>query len=294
MNKTADHKTRSTTAARPANKTFNVNESTSSFFDSENETISRSPFFAQAKLTVGKSNDPSEKEADAAADKALNYFTRPSTVQAKTAESPLHNNISPVNGLISRAPGELLTRKEEEGEEELQQEKVQRKPIFESAADPLNGEELLHRKSSGNDAAIPGDLDSRLAQSKGSGQSLPDPVRSPMEQAFNADFSGVRTHTGTDAVQMSSDLGAQAFTHGNDIYFNEGKYDTNSKEGQHLIAHELTHTVQQGAAPVQKKSLQKNNDLVQAKNEAPLTTAAPREFTSLTTPDFSPSKAVDE
>ncbi len=47
---------------------------------------------------------------------------------------------------------------------------------------------------------------------------------------------------------MSSALGAQAFTHGNDIYFNDGKYQPESSKGKHLLAHELTHTVQQGAA----------------------------------------------
>ena len=47
---------------------------------------------------------------------------------------------------------------------------------------------------------------------------------------------------------MNQDLNAQAFTHGSDVYFNSGKYDTGSSEGQKLLAHELTHVVQQGAA----------------------------------------------
>ncbi len=67
-----------------------------------------------------------------------------------------------------------------------------------------------------------------------------------MESTFGAGFGGVKVHTDTQAVQMNKDLNAQAFTHGSDIYFNEGKYDDNSSEGQHLLAHELTHVVQQG------------------------------------------------
>jgi hypothetical protein len=67
-----------------------------------------------------------------------------------------------------------------------------------------------------------------------------------MESAFGADFSGVRVHTGSEAVQMSQDLNAHAFTHGSDVYFNSGKYSPSTTEGGRLLAHELTHTVQQG------------------------------------------------
>jgi len=72
-----------------------------------------------------------------------------------------------------------------------------------------------------------------------------------MESGFGADFSDVKIHTDTNAVQMSQELGAQAFTNGNDVYFNKGKYNPDSREGKHLLAHELTHTIQQTGA-VQK------------------------------------------
>lgn len=116
-------------------------------------------------------------------------------------------------------------------------------------------EETIQKKENNNGGSVAASLESRLAASGGSGSSLPDPVRSDMGQAIGADFSNVRIHTGSEAVQMSKELNAQAFTHGNDIYFNEGKYDTASKSGQHLLAHELTHTVQQNAAGVQKKAV---------------------------------------
>lgn len=69
-----------------------------------------------------------------------------------------------------------------------------------------------------------------------------------METGFSADFSGVRIHQGADAVAMNRDLKAQAFTHGKDIFFNSGKYEPESTRGKMLLAHELTHVVQQGAA----------------------------------------------
>ena len=86
-------------------------------------------------------------------------------------------------------------------------------------------------------------VESRLRH--GNGANMDKATKAEMESGFGADFSGVQIHTDGEAAQMSQDIGAQAFTHGNDIYFNKGKYDPNSKEGKHLLAHELTHTVQQ-------------------------------------------------
>ena len=91
------------------------------------------------------------------------------------------------------------------------------------------------------------DLQQQLDHAKGTGAALPRATRSSLENAFGADFSNVSIHTGPDAVEMNQQLGAQAFTYGSDIYFNEGKYDPESSSGRHLLAHELTHTLQQGA-----------------------------------------------
>ncbi|MGP1420105.1 MAG: eCIS core domain-containing protein [Tannerella sp.] len=74
---------------------------------------------------------------------------------------------------------------------------------------------------------------------------MPTALRSQMESGFEADFSGVRLHTGSAAEAMSNNLRAKAFTYGNDIYFNRGQYSPDTTAGQHLIAHELTHVVQQ-------------------------------------------------
>ena len=116
------------------------------------------------------------------------------------------------------------------------------------------------RKASGP-APAPDSVVSTLQQSKGGGNSLSGETRSSMESHFNSDFSGVRIHTDSKAVQMSRQLNAQAFTHGNDIYFNQGKFNPESRSGKHLLAHELTHTVQQGASPASAtKSIQRQED----------------------------------
>jgi hypothetical protein len=108
-----------------------------------------------------------------------------------------------------------------------------------------------------------GDVESRLHGSKGGGSPLAPEVRAFMEPRFGTDFSGVRVHTGSDAVQMSKNLGAQAFTHGSDVYFGEGKAPGNNE----LTAHELTHVVQQGAAIHIQKKLAHKIDKAQVQNE---------------------------
>jgi hypothetical protein len=88
----------------------------------------------------------------------------------------------------------------------------------------------------------------RINQSKGGGSPLPDSVRAFMEPRFGMDFSRVRAHTGSDAIQMNHDMGAKAFTLGSDNYYDAGHNPTNLE----LTAHELTHVVQQtGIVPLQ-------------------------------------------
>ena len=101
-------------------------------------------------------------------------------------------------------------------------------------------EEPIQRFADGTAQAQP-DLENRLNASQGGGSALPDDVRSFMEPRFGADFSQVRVHTGSEAVQMNRDLSAQAFTHQQDIYFGSGKSPINET----LTAHELTHVIQQ-------------------------------------------------
>lgn len=95
-------------------------------------------------------------------------------------------------------------------------------------------------------------IEQKLASSRNSGRPLPDHILKQMESSFGVDFSKVRIHDHGNAVQMSKELNAQAFAYGNDIYFNTGKFDFNSPAGRHLLAHELTHTLQQtGVQPKQ-------------------------------------------
>jgi outer membrane protein OmpA-like peptidoglycan-associated protein len=183
-----------------------------SFFNASAGYAVKGNGMLQTKLTIGQPNDKYEQEADEMADKVVQRLANPS-VQTKCAHC----------------------------EEEEKKNAVQRKCA------ECEKEEELHTKAESSSTSIASPhVESSLNASKASGNPLPANTKSQMENSFGADFSNVRLHTDNRAAEMNQHLNAQAFTHGSDIYFNSGKYDTNSTGGKHLLAHELTHVVQQG------------------------------------------------
>lgn len=88
-------------------------------------------------------------------------------------------------------------------------------------------------------------LNRKISSSKGKGSSLDRETQSTMSGKFGVDFSRVKIHANEESATMNNQINARAFTVGNDIYFNKGEYQPGTKEGNHLLAHELTHTVQQ-------------------------------------------------
>ncbi|MFJ9407338.1 DUF4157 domain-containing protein [Streptomyces sp. NPDC101393] len=82
------------------------------------------------------------------------------------------------------------------------------------------------------------------------GRPLAEPVRTDMETRMGADFSDVRVHTDTSAHESAESVNAHAYTSGSHIVFQRGRYDTSSAAGRHMLAHELTHVIQQRSGPV--------------------------------------------
>jgi Domain of unknown function (DUF4157)/L,D-transpeptidase catalytic domain len=171
----------------------------------------------QKKLSIGSPNDSYEAEADHVADKVMRM------------KEPTQQNVTQTGSLIQKKCTHC------------QEEELRKKPLAESITP------LIQRRSteSGGESHAPSHVESQINSSRGGGSSMDHGTQHFMESRFGTDFSGVRIHTGSQAVQMSKELNAQAFTVGNDVYFNEGKYSPNSDSGRHLLAHELTHTVQQ-------------------------------------------------
>lgn len=103
-------------------------------------------------------------------------------------------------------------------------------------------------------------LEGAIEQSRGSGQALDSGMRVWDEPMLGADLQGVKIHTGQDADALNQALGARAFTTGQDIFFRDNEYDPGSSAGQELLAHELTHVVQQGGGPRAKLSVSQPDD----------------------------------
>jgi len=116
----------------------------------------------------------------------------------------------------------------------------------------LGGAPQVARKAEGQPRIGTG-ISAGIAAGAGSGAPLPPNVRRFMEPRFRADFRNVRIHTGERAATLSRQLNAQAFTVGNQIFFAKDRFRPETEEGRELIAHELTHTIQQQAV-VQRKA----------------------------------------
>ncbi|QIA08472.1 eCIS core domain-containing protein [Draconibacterium halophilum] len=166
--------------------------------------------------------------------------------------------------LVEAKPANTVVQTNPETEDELQKQEEEEEAV--QAKEFVQKSAGLPEEEKDNDpiqtkSDQPGDVSSieSSLSSATRGNTLDNATRSEMESGFDADFSDVKVHTGNEAVQMSENINAQAFTHGNDIYFNEGKYNPGSDSGKHLLAHELTHTVQQGAS-LQRKMIQKEEN----------------------------------
>ncbi len=222
----------------------------------------------QPKLTIGQPGDRYEQEADNMADQVVQKLDTKSTPEI----------LGKTNGQTSLSIQQLPVSKENKEEEKIQEKEnkgfeedneIRRKPAFEGRVLPEDNpeiqkkcadceqEENVQRKSD-NTASSTSSLESRLSSSRGGGSPLPKDTRKDLENSFSADFSSVRIHTGSSAVQMNRELNAQAFTHGSDIYFNQGKFNTQNSNGKHLLAHELTHTIQQNAG-IHSKTVQRQS-----------------------------------
>ncbi len=212
----------------------------------QNSAPSRSSI--QTKLSVGEPGDKYEQEADSM---ARSVMSMPDSALQK--QTSLGERIQQkVQAQLMKRPSNELPNLTPLGERI--QQKVQAQLMKRPTNEPPNltplGERIqqkvqaqLMQRASDRSIEAGGNIESRL-NSQGGGNPLSEQVRAYMEPRFGTDFSQVRVHTGESAVQMNQELGAQAFTHGSNIYYGAGK----APGVDELTAHELTHVVQQTGA----------------------------------------------
>jgi hypothetical protein len=136
---------------------------------------------------------------------------------------------------------------------------IQAKLVVGASNDPLEHEadavadRIIRSPDPSSETPISGTTPNiQRARTAGGGTALSDSARTFHEPRFGADFSGVRVHRGPEASARAHQINARAFTLGRDIYFGEGEYNEGSSSGRHLLAHELTHVLQQaGRAPTE-------------------------------------------
>ena len=205
---------------------------------------SNNSVFFQPKLTVNQAGDSYEQEADAMADHVMRMT------------DPMQASPSFFKPAITG-----IQRKCQQYEEK--DKFVHRKENSNAQADSTNG------------------LDGYVSTLSSSGTTLPQSNRMFFEPHFGHDFSNVRVHTDQAAAQSAQSINALAYTTGNNIVFNAGQYSPDSDSGKKLLAHELTHVVQQNSGKVAKKDAQQTGviQMAPAQHDKPAATppaAAPK------------------
>lgn len=166
----------------------------------------------EPKLRINKPGDQYDQKADAIADRVMGMA-----------------HISPSTKSISGLIGASVQRKCASCKEEEKEKGL----VMRKANQSVTG------------ATVSASLGAMLTTSNNHGSPLPQGTRNFMESALSTDFSAVRLHTDNRAAEMSKSINAKAFTYGNDIYFSTGMFSPYTREGRHLLSHELAHVVQQ-------------------------------------------------
>jgi hypothetical protein len=233
----------------------------------------------QTKLTIGEPGDKYEQEADQVASQVVQQINSPVPVQSAQGQTVQREEVAPFEEeqVQAKSISDTIQREEVAPFEE---EQVQAKSIYntiqreevapfeeeqvqaKSISDTIQREEVapfeeeqVQAKSISDtiQRQEKPDLEASINQARGGGQAMRDNIRKPMEEAFGADFGGVKVHTDSRSDQLNQSIQARAFTTGQDVFFRQGEYNPGSRGGQELLAHELTHVVQQSGGTVQNE-----------------------------------------
>lgn len=218
----------------------------------------------QAKLTIGEPGDRYEQEADRVAAQVVDSIHAPSSHRSELNQA-VQRQEEPEEEIQAK-PEITALQRQEEPEEEIQakpsisdlmrsplQTQVQRETMPED--EELQAKSILQRREAIEKGEASTDLESAINSAKGGGQPLEAGLQRSMGQAMGADFSGVKVHTDAQADRLNRSVQARAFTTGQDVFFRQGEYNPGSRGGQELIAHELTHVVQQNHVQSQPEHL---------------------------------------
>jgi hypothetical protein len=201
----------------------------------------------QAKLKIGQPNDIYEQEADRVADEVMRMPDRQHIADSPLRSMAYGHSLSFIDNkpyAISHMPKLKITplvQRQIEEEEEREEEEI-----------------LQPKEVSGQTPEVTPDFESRIQSLKGGGQPLPKSVRTFFEPRFGHDFSYVRIHTDDRAAESAQTIHAIAYTVGKDVIFGSGQYAPETMQGKRLLAHELTHVVQQNISKAKGLGITRN------------------------------------
>ena len=227
---------------------------------------------AQAQPEEEAQTQAEEEEAQAQAeDEDVQAQAEEEDVQAQAEEEEAQARAEDEEAQAQPEEEAQTQAEEEEAQARAEDEDVQAQAEEEEAQARAEPEEEAQARAAGR-ARRPRPLawvERRLRAARGLGNPLPEATRRRMEASFGTELSGIRVHTDALAVQLSEALRAQAFTNGRDIYFNAGRFAPGTPEGDHLLAHEIAHSIQQGAVKAQVVQLQPDDaDVMHVRPEA--------------------------
>jgi len=225
---------------------------------------------ARPKLAVSEPGDATEREADAVAARVAARMPAQDTTPANGSQSkPTQPTQAKTLRRQSEHPDETVPIGQKQEEPAPEKESVSRsaiqpqeapeppaaettEPATEApetkapeAEDPAPTDQTGSSESTPGPSGLTPEAEQKIHDLRGSGATLPDDIRVEMEGQFDADFSAVRVHTGTDAAELCRQLSARAFAVGNDLFFAPGEFAPATPAGRSLLAHELTHVVQE-------------------------------------------------
>ena len=227
----------------------------------------RSPYI-QTKLTVSTPGDPYEREADRVAETVMRMPDPvvgrvPLAVREDDDEETVATKLETEQGKqpddkdeiaqpkpIRDIPPRRQTREDEDKENPPTEPVIKREEEEEEKENPLLARSVTTVPAS--TPAISPAVSANVHAMQGSGSQLPPSTRTFFESRFGTDFSHVRVHTDSRALETADSLQARAFTVGPNIAFGAGQYSPESSEGKRLLAHELTHVVQQTGSKVHR------------------------------------------
>ena len=198
--------------------------------EEKEKSIATKPISDAPVQRQSEDEDKEEEETEQVAPKLFRKLSSDPVQLLSPARTSVYRSLS-----VSRVPDVPIQRLCTECEDEVENTStIQRQATAPGAS---------NRTSSAPGPTI----ESHIASRRGAGSPLSRSSIAFFEPRFGSDFSAVRIHTDSSAANAARQLSAQAFTTGSDIFFGTGKYQPETAEGQRLLAHELTHVVQQSA-----------------------------------------------